>query len=361
MSVLLAALLAAFPGASWAEESGVRFQNVVVNPGDTLWSIAGRYLKDPARWDEIVKHNKTLSSDPTVALPGMTLRVPVRLIREELRAAHLVRRVNKVLFRRSATASWNAGTDGMALFRDDWIRTLEDSSAQVRFLDDDVLRLRANSMAVIKPVDKDYAVELKRGGTFFGRAKIVTSGAVVTPQTRETRYIATVHDDLSTRVEVMTGAALVAAAGRSVSVQSGMVSEVVLGAAPSLPVRIADLPNFEARAAELNDGRPVGPMGATAPAPPKKGAETSAVLDQIEPKAQLVDFKLGGMISGYRIQCSGDSDLSDLRISKNVEWDQVITAGFLDLPAGWYWCRVAPLDLLGVAGKFTTPKRYLLK
>ena len=368
MKTVLAALLAASLGSlAAATARAADFQTVVVKPGDTLWSIAHKYLKDPARWDEIVKYNKSISSDPTVALPGMTLRVPAQLIKEELRAAHLATRVNNVMFRRSATAAWNAATDNMDLFRNDWIRTLDDSSASVRFLDDDLLRLGANSMALIKPVNKDYAVELKRGGTFFGRSKIVTAGAVVTPQGKDTRYIATVRDDMSTKVEVLKGEAMVAAAGQTVSVKTGMVSEVTLGLAPSVPIKIPDMPAFEARAAELGGGMLAGLPGAKAPALPAKSAappvlpDAPDAPDANEPRTQLIELKLGSMVSGYRIQCSENQDLSELRISKNVDWDQAVSAEFLGIPAGSYWCRVAPLDLLGVVGKFANPRQYSIK
>ena len=82
------------PSPSLAAESAVlreaqtTFQDVVVKPGDTLWGISHAYLKDPARWDEILKYNKLPTQDPTVALPGMTLRVPIKLIKTSLRAAH---------------------------------------------------------------------------------------------------------------------------------------------------------------------------------------------------------------------------------------------------------------------------------
>lgn len=337
------------------------FQTVVVKPGDTLWSISNKYLKDPAKWDEIVKYNKAVSSDPTVALPGMTLRVPTELIKVELRAAHLVTRMNAVMFRRSATAAWLPGTDNMELYRNDWIRTLDDSSASVRFLDDDLLRLGSNSMAVIKPVNKDYAVDLKRGGTFYGRAKIVTAGAVVTPQTKDTRYVATVRDDMSTKVEVLRGEAKVAAAGRTVSVTMGMASEVTLGLAPGVPEKIADMPAFEARAAELQGGMLSVLRGAKAPAMPARSAVALPALAANDPKAQLAELKLGSMVSGYRIQCSENQDISDLLVSKSVDWESSVSAASLGIPPGRYWCRVAPLDLLGVTGKFASPRQYLLK
>ncbi|MEK7232175.1 MAG: LysM peptidoglycan-binding domain-containing protein [Elusimicrobiota bacterium] len=354
---LIALLSAAFCVAAHAAD----YQTVVVKPGDTLWSIANKYLQDPTKWDELVKYNKSLSSDPTVALPGMTLNVPTQMLKEELRAARLVTRVNTVLFRRSATAAWKPGTSNMELYRNDWIRTLDDSSASVRFLDDDLLRLGANSMAVIKPVNKDYAVEIKRGGTFIGRAKIVTAGAVVTPHSKDTRYVATVRDDMSTKVEVLRGEALVAAAGRTVSVKTGMVSEIAMGLAPSVPVKIADMPAFEARAVELNGGLLAGLSRAKAPAVPVKNTGALPVADVSAPKSALSELKLGSMISGYRIQCSDNQDISDLRVNKSVDWDENVSAEFLGIPPGRYWCRVAPLDLLGVAQKFTSPRQYLLK
>ncbi|MFH1620448.1 MAG: LysM peptidoglycan-binding domain-containing protein, partial [bacterium] len=57
------------------------FQKVTVRPGDTLWSIANTYLKDPTNWNEILKYNRLPSSDPSVALPGLVLKVPVYMIK----------------------------------------------------------------------------------------------------------------------------------------------------------------------------------------------------------------------------------------------------------------------------------------
>src|SRR5438552_1087329 len=104
MSVLASLLCLAL--AAGAEQRQTAFQNVVVKKGDTLWSISNAYLKDPARWDELLKYNRLPSSDPTVALPGMTLRVPVVLIKEDLRAAHLVYILKRVVSRRRETADW---------------------------------------------------------------------------------------------------------------------------------------------------------------------------------------------------------------------------------------------------------------
>src|SRR6185312_12849407 len=204
-------------------EAETKFQNVVVKPGDTLWGISHAFLKDPARWDEILKYNTLPTQDPTVALPGMTLRVPIKLIKTSLRAAHVVYLVNKVLYRRKETADWKGARMAAEVFQGDSLRTLEESKARVLFLNKELLNLEQNSMAVIKPAsDPDADVELKAGSVFTGHARIVTSAARITPRTRDTRYSATVEPNLTTRVEVFKGAAAVAAQGATVVVPAGM-------------------------------------------------------------------------------------------------------------------------------------------
>ena len=196
-------------------DDGSTYQLVVVKPGDTMWAIANKYLKDPARWDEILKHNRLPTKDPTVALPGMTLRVPVRLIKAELRAAHLIFVVNRVLYRSKETASWKSGKLAMELFQGDTIRTLDESKARVKLLDKELLSLEQNSMAVIKPLGRDGDLELKAGSVFAGRARVVTSSALVTPRTRDTATRPPSKADLTTRVDVYKGAAGVARAAPS--------------------------------------------------------------------------------------------------------------------------------------------------
>jgi hypothetical protein len=48
-------------------------ETYVVQPGDTLWSIAGRYLHDPWRWREVWRGNDV--GNPNLIFPGDVLRL----------------------------------------------------------------------------------------------------------------------------------------------------------------------------------------------------------------------------------------------------------------------------------------------
>ena len=48
----------------------------VVVPGDTLWSIAGRFMRDPWRWPQLFELNKDQLSNPDKIKPGQVLRLP---------------------------------------------------------------------------------------------------------------------------------------------------------------------------------------------------------------------------------------------------------------------------------------------
>ncbi len=345
---------AAAVSPSLAEET---LQAVVVKPGDTLWAISHKYLKDPARWDEILKHNKLSSKDPTVALPGMTLFVPVSLIKANLRAAHLVYAVNRVLYRRKETPNWKDGKAAMELFQGDSVRTLEESKARVKLLDKELFSLEPNSMAVIKPQDKDGDIELKSGSVFAGKARVVTATALVTPRTVDTRYAASVEADLTTRVEVYKGVAAVDAQGSSVEVPAGMSTRVQPGLAPEVPRAIANLPEIESRAFEFASAVKVGglaapdPRGPAAP-PPAPEADADSL------RGDVTSLRVGLPIMGYRVQAATDKEFKAIVFDKKYESEDRLSPNEEGLKPGAYWWRIAIIDLLGTEGRYAEPRYY---
>jgi len=350
-------LLAAAPTCRAQGDDADSFQQVVVKPGDTMWAIANKYLKDPARWDEILKHNKLPTKDPTVALPGMTLRVPVRLIKAQLRAAHLVYAINRVLYRSKETASWKSGRLAMELFQGDTVRTLDESKARVKLLDKELLSLEPNSMAVIKPLGRDGDLELKSGSVFAGRARVVTASALVTPRTRDTRYSATVEADLTTRVDVFKGAAGVEAQGGTVEVPAGMSTRVSPGLAPEVPRAIENLPEVENRAFEYASAVKVG--GGAAPEP--RGPVTTLQAPEADAdslRGDLQSLRVGLPIAGYLVQAATDKDFKNIVLDKKFEAEERLRPSEEGLKPGAYWWRIAVIDLLGTEGRFSEPRYY---
>lgn len=342
--------------AAQNEPSAGALQDIVVRPGDTLWAISHKYLKDPSRWDEILKHNHLPTSDPTIALPGMTLHVPVKLIKTALRAAHLSYAVNRVYFRRKETAAWKDAKMSMELFQNDSIRTLQDSKARVKFLNKELLNLEPNSMAVIKPTDDDADVVLRSGSVFAGRARIVTATARIFPRGRDTRYSASIEPDLSTKVEVFKGTAAVEAQGASVDVTAGMQTLVRPGLTPQVPSRIVRMPELEARAQEFASASKAG--GGAAPNPKVAPPAPEPEADVASLRGDIQVLKIGQPIQSYHVQASPERDFSTVVFDRSYEVEERFNAIDTGLPPGAYWWRVQSVDLLGVASRFHDPHYY---
>jgi LysM repeat protein len=75
-ALLIAALALTAPGAQAVTLKADAPDTYVVQPGDTLWSIAGRFLEDPWRWREVWRGNDI--GNPNRIYPGDVLRLSVR-------------------------------------------------------------------------------------------------------------------------------------------------------------------------------------------------------------------------------------------------------------------------------------------
>ncbi|HAN05653.1 MAG: hypothetical protein A2X29_02565 [Elusimicrobia bacterium GWA2_64_40] len=367
---LLALLGPAYAGA--AEE----LQTIIVKPGDTLWSISNTYLKDPKRWNELLKHNRLPSSDPSIALPGMALKVPVSLLKEQYRAAKLVYFLNEVLLRPSGVSDWKGVSASMDLFKADTLRTRAGARADVKFYTGEILNLYPNSIAVLRPPgDKDTDVRLMAGEMRGLRSRVVTASARITPKTKDTEFGAKIKDDLTTLVQVYKGKADVEAGGKTVEVPEGFASEVRMDMPPSNPVKLPKLPDFDATRTQLasggktpqlttsggvvslNMGKPVRqPAGADLPKADPGGAKVPDLNDKALDAAEIVKLiSVGNPVQSYHLQVSRDQTFATTVHDKNYDSFEDINLNDL-LPPGNYYMRVALIDLLGFEGKFSAPR-----
>ena len=363
----------------------VEFQNVKVRAGDTLWSISKRYLKDPKKWPEILKHNKIPSSNPSIALPGMVLKVPVDLLKEKYRAAKLVYFVNNVLLRPRTKTSWKSVVKNMDLYTSDTLRTTVSAKADVKFYTGEVLNLYPNSMAILRPPNKkNIDVQLLAGEMRGLKTKVVTVSARIIPKTKDTLFGAKIKDDLTTLVQVYKGKAEVKSQGKTVLVPEGFASEVRLDMPPSAPVKLPPLPQFDesrVKLAKTNSAPRVKMNGAKLSmnvvgrnkntGKRKTGGRGSNLLSGRTPKIDLKQQELEGTnldklisipnpVQGYRVQVANDKDF--VKIKHDKEYDVFDDVDFSDLlPPGRYWIRISYIDLLGFEGKFNKPRIIIIK
>ncbi|MEI7528489.1 MAG: LysM peptidoglycan-binding domain-containing protein [Elusimicrobiota bacterium] len=362
-------------GAAGAAEE---LQTVTVRPGDTLWSMADTYLKDPTRWGEFLKYNTLASPDPSIALPGMSLKVPVRLVKEQYRAAKLVYYLKDVLFRRSGSSDWLAVTSRMDLYNNDALRTKEDSRADVKFYTGELLILYANSIAVLRPPNrKNMDVELMSGELRGQRSRVITASARITPKTSDTEYGARLKEDLTTLVQVYKGRADIEAHGKTVEVPEGFGTEVKMDLPPSAPVELPALFEFNsAPRTKLTAGAPPLGAGGTAALDAKNSVRLSSApapsagdkdLAGAPATGDMNDHRLaaGGLpsvitsadpVQGYHIQLARNSDFTGMVLNKTFDVLEKIDLNAL-VPPGEYWLRTAQVDLLGFEGKFDAPRR----
>ncbi len=374
MKRLILGLLALL-GPSWAG-AAEELQTIIVKPGDTLWSISNTYLKDPKRWNELLKHNRLPSSDPSIALPGMALKVPVGLLKEQYRAAKLVYFLNEVLLRPSGGADWKNVSASMDLFKADTLRTRAGARADVKFYTGEILNLYPNSIAVLRPPgDKDTDVRLMAGEMRGLRSRVVTASARITPKTKDTEFGAKIKDDLTTLVQVYKGKADVEAGGKTVEVPEGFASEVRMDMPPSNPVKLPKLPDFDSSRTQLasggktpqlttsggvvslNMGKPVKqPAGADLPKADPGGAKVPDLNDKALDAAEIVKLiSVGNPVQSYHLQVSREQTFATTVLDKNYDSFEDINLNSL-LPPGNYYMRVALIDLLGFEGKFSAPR-----
>lgn len=222
--VILIFLLSA-TAYSVEQPSEVKLQIIEVKPGDTLHGIADKYLKDPSRWPEIYQYNTNLIDDPDYILPAMELKVPVELIKEHLRAALLIYLLREVRARRKGESKWQSAKLNMKLSNGDAIRTLKRSFARIGFETGEVLKIRENSLVILRPEEEREEVELLLGELRASRARVLTAAAVIesrlNPEGPKPDFKARVRKDKSTQIAVYQGEVDVASDGVKITLSQG--------------------------------------------------------------------------------------------------------------------------------------------
>lgn len=329
-----------------AQPAGQQTTPYVTRKGDTLYDIAARYLRDSGDWRTLARLNHV--GTPGHLQPGVTLRLPVALLREERVAATVVATSGPVE-RAYGNGGYTALAIGMKLTEGDRIRTghngfvtleLEDGS-HVSVPQDSSIGLDRLRQTVFTgstdrlirlergEVDNEVTHATKKDSRFQIRSPSVVAGV------RGTRF--RVNYDAGTQVS-------------AVEVLDGAVGVDAAGATP--PPAGAPL----AASAQLVKAKfgSVTRAGAAAGAPLALLAEPSLLQPGKIQDAPDVAFDLVPLdgARSYRVQVGRDAGLLDVIRDQRVDTPH---ATFGDLSDGTYFVRISAIDANGLEG---LPRTY---
>ena len=249
-----------FAGSAAAQEAdnAIRPGNYIVRPGDSLESIAARYLGSSTRWREIWQLNRERVKDPDRISPGLELTILWRELPEE--ASILTAAWNHVENLRPPRKDWEDAETNDVLRTRDLSQTYRSSSAELLFPDGALLRLSEETRLLLEAmaqlgstVERDK-VQLLDGQADLEAAQLgsddlgielVIGDATAAPQVSddgEVRARARKGEDDGAQLMVYAGASDLVAGGETVKVDEGMGSTVKPGEAPSPPEELLEAP-----------------------------------------------------------------------------------------------------------------------
>lgn len=337
------------------------FQIIKVKPGQTLWQISQIYLKDPTKWDEVVKYNN-LPKDPYQIIVGKELKIPVNLIKEEYRAAKFDRIIGDVRIRASDSSVWKDAKNVGDVFKGDTVKTGSDSYADVRFYTGQILNIFSNSMIVVKPPVKEKSdIKLMAGQIRAKDTSIITVSAKITPKVKNTEIAAKIREDLSTVVHVYKGEAEVEGKGKTVTLKEGFATEVRLDSTPSTPQKVPNILTAKIPPVDTMVDKNI----ITVKIPKAQNPEQKVVIENMKEAEKLdvsgsVEVNLSKAISGYRIQVAKDRDFKDIVLDRKFDvFKQLNLRNYLY--RGKYYFRISYIDLIGFEGEFSQPKEIVIE
>ena len=307
----------------------------VVESGDTLSKITLRFLGTEALWPENHRLNPKVR-DPNLLTVGTRLRIITK--RNLPESAAVVTQVHREVLRKLTQAPWVEARVGDQLQEKNTVRTLAESSAQLRFEDGAQLDIRESSLVFLRRVGRNLrgfereSIQIKEGEVDLSmRAQrkdrvdieVILGDVVSRPNVAGSGILNTrsrTSEKGDAQVMVFSGNSQVEAAGAKVDVQAGMGTTVAAGQAPLPPAKLL-------------------------PAPKLNQPDHNASLAFNNPNFDW--SPVAGAIS-YKFEVCGDAACSKPLLRKMAIPTASLTN--LHLPGGLLYWRVSALDANGLDG-----------
>lgn len=305
-----------------------------IRPGDTLWDLAGEYLRPGFSWQALQAHNAI--ADPYRLVPGTALRFPLDWLRTRPAQARVVSVHGAATVRPAEGAGARPVEAGMELDRGAVLRTPAGANLTLEFADGSRLQMLGDSELHLDRLSlygrngrADTRLRLPQGRLRNrvdhgpdGGASFIVDTPRATSSVRGTRFrIGT--DDEHSRTEVLEGTVDVRSHGRDTRVRAGYGALVAGAARHDAPLR--PLPLLPA---------PAPPPLPDAPLAPGDALHWPAMAEA----------------SAYRVQIATQPEFGEVLLDTlSAEARLPVPT----LPEGRYHLRLSAVDARGLAGAET--------
>jgi len=340
----LALVAAPAPPAAAAQAGESEIRTYIVQPGDSVWSIAEQFYGSGREYRIIYRYNQFIGRPPFLLRPGQVLRLPVGRVLPEARLNWLKRRVRAQPPR---SLDWLPAQENMNLWRQYKVETGDDSAAHIVFEDESDLRLRENALLVIyggsarrtrTERQEKTRVVLEHGTIRGGLASLDGD-----PEPMEVETPSGVVELLATMAQVQAaaersalsvyeGRATLTAEGAKVEVPEGFGAVVERGQPPRPPRRLPAVPGWR-----LDGGT------AVALVPTGRAASFGAAWEPVDEAAF------------YRVELAEDAAFQRTLVDVTIDADIQQAVRLEDIAPGAWFARVAALDADGLEGHPSEP------
>ncbi len=298
--------------------------------GDNLWNLTARHLTNMRYVAALQGLNGV--TDPYHIPPGTEIRIPLAWAHQRVADVEVIAARNDVAIRRQGAATTTAAHAGIRLRVGDEIRCGKNAFATLQFGDGSRLRLQPNSHIRLKNLQ------------VYGRDGLFES--VVDLQEGETETIVSPRNDVDSRFEISTPAAVSSVRGTTFRAGHDTASD----SAQSEVLQGAIAVTGAAQSVWVPAGFGTSTRRGSSPAPPRallSAPDLSHLPKHID--TVHVQFTIAAVAgaAAYRAQIANDAAFSDPMAE--VKSPQPTLSGF-ELGDGDYWLRVRALDELGIEG-----------
>jgi hypothetical protein len=308
-----------------------------VAAGDTLIGIRDRMLVPGADWQALQRINRV--PNPRQLVPGSTLQIPYKLLRQQSVSAEVVHAYGDVQMERSGTAAQPL-VGGQLLATGDLVRTGAQSSAVLRFAD--------GTRVMMRP---DSALKIERSAR-LGSTEVIETQLRLESGSVDSRVPKSLDPQKAPRFEIRTPLVNLGVRGtefRTTATSTQSSVEVLEGSvAGSKPSAASGNSATAEQAVRAGFGTRALPSGVEAPRQLLAAPDLKSLPARVERLPIQLPWAASSGAAAYRAQVFSTDTLRALLLSGVFEGTAARWPA--DLPDGRYELRVRAIDGAGLEG-----------